>query len=251
MVLTIQTVCFLVVGYLVNTLVSRLRTQQASLQEANAQLTHYAATLEHLTISRERNRMARELHDTLAHTLSALSVQLETVKAYWDVDGDTARRLVDKSLAATRSGLQETRRALRALRASPLVDLGLIEALRKLAEDGAARANARLELSLPEQAPALSSEVEQCIYRVAQEAVANVVYHANAATLSVDLSTTDGDVRLTVSDDGIGFDERNVADAGHYGLSGIRERALLVGSNLSIRGQPGEGTTVELVIEGR
>ncbi|HMQ55977.1 MAG TPA: histidine kinase, partial [Anaerolineae bacterium] len=120
----IQTVSFLVLGYFIDALMSQLRAQRDSLEQANAQLIHHASTLEHLTISRERNRMARELHDTLAHTLSALSVQLETVKAYWDVDTSAAQGMLDKSLEATRSGLQETRRALKSLRASPLDDLG-------------------------------------------------------------------------------------------------------------------------------
>ncbi len=91
----VQMVSFLVVGYFICRLMTRLRQQQESLAQANAQLTHYASTLEHLTISRERNRMARELHDTLAHTLSGLAVQLETVKAYWDVDTATAQKLLD------------------------------------------------------------------------------------------------------------------------------------------------------------
>ena len=88
----ILTVSFLVIGYFINALMTQLRAQQNSLEQANTQLAHYASTLEHLTISRERNRMARELHDTLAHTLSGLTVQLETVKAYWHVDRPPPRR---------------------------------------------------------------------------------------------------------------------------------------------------------------
>ena len=113
---------------------TRLREQGELLRQANAQLTHYASTLENLTVSRERNRMARELHDTLAHTLTGLSVTLETVKAYWDVDEDKARGLLDKSLETTRTGVEETRRALKSLRASPLEDMGLTLAIQKMAE---------------------------------------------------------------------------------------------------------------------
>ncbi|MCB0195703.1 MAG: hypothetical protein KDJ65_27375, partial [Anaerolineae bacterium] len=149
----LQTGSFLVVGYFINALVMQLRIQQTTLEQANTQLTHYASTLEHLTISRERNRMARELHDTLAHTLSALSVQLETVKAYWHVDSEAAQTMLDRSLDATRSGLQETRRALKSLRASPLDDLGLSLALKKMAESAAKRANLKLDLTVPDQIP--------------------------------------------------------------------------------------------------
>jgi signal transduction histidine kinase len=248
-VLLIQTVSFLVVGYFISFLIWRLQQQQESLTQVNAQLVNHATTLEELTISRERNRMARELHDTLAHTLSALSVQLETVKAYWDVDSAAAQQMLDKSLEATRSGLQETRRALKSLRASPLDDLGLALALRKLAEETAARANLRLDLSLPERLPALSPDVEQCVYRVAQEAVANAAYHANARTLTVQLSVNQPGVSLLVCDDGLGFDVQPREASGHFGLSGMRERAQLVGGQLTIDSRPGQGTTIRLMIE--
>jgi signal transduction histidine kinase len=248
-VLVIQTVSFLVVGYFINTLMSRLKMQQSSLEQANAQLLHYASTLEHLTISRERNRMARELHDTLAHTLSGLSVQLETIKAYWDVDPAAAQHLLDQSLAATRSGLQETRRALKSLRASPLDDLGLVLALCKLAEETAARANLQLDLSLPGHLPALSPDVEQCIYRVAQEAVSNVSHHANAHTLTIQLSVNGPTVSLLVRDDGLGFNMRQDKASDHFGLPGMRERAHLAGGQLTIDSHPGQGTTIQLTIE--
>ena len=102
--------------------------------------------MEDLAISRERNRIAQELHDTLSHTLSGLSVQLETMKAYWEVDPATARKRLDKSLAATRSGLEETRRILMALRAKPLEELGLIPALRQMAEEATAKAGITLDI---------------------------------------------------------------------------------------------------------
>ena len=246
----IQAISFLVVGYFISTLMRRLKQQQDSLAQANAQLTDYAATLEELTISRERNRVARELHDTLAHTLSALSVQLETVKAYWEVDSAAAQQMLDKSLTATRSGLQETRRAIKSLRASPLDDLGLGLALRKLAEETAARASLKLDLSLPECLPALSADVEQCIYRVAQEAVTNAAHHANAHTLTVQLSVNGPNVLLLVRDDGLGFNVRYGEASSHFGLPGMRERAQLVGGQLKIDSQPGQGTTIQLTIEG-
>lgn len=242
-VVIIQTVSFLVVGYFINVLMTRLKEKQRALEMANARLVNYAGALEALTISRERNRLARELHDTLAHTLSALSVQLETTKAYWDVDPAAAQAMLDTSLTATRSGLQETRRALKALRAAPLEDLGLLLALRQLAEENASRAHVHLALSLPERLPALSPPVEQTLYRIAQEALANVVHHAHASALTVALEVEDT-LSLQVQDDGIGFTAAPEAHAGHFGLPGMQERAALVGGILRIEGRPGNGTTV-------
>jgi signal transduction histidine kinase len=243
-----QAVIFLALGFSISYLMSRLRQQQQSLEAANIRLTHYASTLEHLATSQERNRVARELHDTLAHTLSGLSVQLETVKAYWDVDQQAARSILDKSLAAARSGLDETRRALKALRASPLDDLGLALAIRNMVEEAAVRSNLTLDLSITDNMPALSPDVEQCIYRVAQEAVANVVNHANASNLAVMLEFLEEKVTLTVRDDGVGFDTEKHNGSSHFGLVGMRERTELVGGELKIVSKPGNGTLIQLTI---
>ncbi len=244
----IQTVVFLSVSFSISYLMSRLRKQQQSLETANIRLTHYASTLEQLATTKERNRLARELHDTLAHTLSGLSVQLETIKAYWDVDHQAARSVLDKSLEATHSGLEETRRALKALRASPLDDLGLARAISSLVEDAAARANLSLELPEIIMLPALSPDVEQCIYRIAQEAVTNVVKHANAKKLTVKLESIEGKVTLTVSDDGVGFDVEKSNKSSHFGVTGMRERARSVGSELNVISKAGHGTTIQLTI---
>jgi len=244
----VRSISFMVVGYFISRLMRQLQAQQEQLSAANMRLSHYASTLEQLTVSRERNRMARELHDTLAHTLSALSVQLETVKAYWSVEPDTAQGLLDQSLAATRSGLNETRRALKALRAAPLEDLGLGLAIRKLGETAVSRSNLTLNLSVPEQIPALSPDVEQCLYRIAQEAIENVVYHANAQNLTVKLAFDGDGVLLLVQDDGTGFRMDQAPSPGHYGLAGMRERAQLAGGELLINGRLEEGTTIKLTI---
>jgi signal transduction histidine kinase len=247
-VLIIQTITFLLVGYFISVLVRQLKLQNESLAQANARLVDHAATLEELTISRERNRMARELHDTLAHTLSALSVQLETARAYQDVDPNATASILETSLTATRSGLQETRQALKSLRASPLEDMGLVLALRQLAEEIAERANLELSLSIPTHMPSLPHTIEQCLYRVAQEATANVAHHANARTLTIELAFN-GDIRLQIRDDGLGFDPQQAEATGHFGLTGMRERAALVGGTLTVTSQPGAGTVLQMRIE--
>lgn len=247
----IRTVSFLVVGVFVNQLVSRLRNQRESLKVANESISHYASTLENLTISRERNRMSRELHDTVVHTLSGLAVQLETAKAYLDVNPATAKGLVDQSLEATRSGLQETRRAIKALRASPLDDMGLMDALRQLSQTTAQRANLMLRMELPEGEIFFPSDVEQCVFRIAQEAVENVVHHSNAKNLYIKLGAANHDLELLVKDDGIGFHpQANLTPAGHFGLVGMKERAQLVGGELTITSHPNDGTVVQLIIKG-
>ncbi len=249
-IIIVRTVCFLVVGVFINQLIIGLRAQQESLRNANNQLAHYASTLESLTVSRERNRMSRELHDTVVHTLSGLSVQLETTKAYWQVNPQIALNLLDQSLEAVRSGLQETRRAIRALRASPLEDLGLAKALCSLVESAGQRGRLDTQLRLPDGDIFLAPDVEQCLYRVAQEAVENVVHHAGARHLTLDLEVKGRDVELRVGDDGVGFRPEAGAPPGHFGLAGMRERAQMVGGALVVDSVQDAGTTVRLIIKG-
>jgi signal transduction histidine kinase len=244
-----RTGSFLLVGYMVARIMKIQRQQRQSLAEANTKLTHYATTLEQLTISRERNRLARELHDTLAHTLSAVAVELEAVDSLWEVDPAQSRTLLQRSLSATRTGLTETRRALQALRSSPLEDLGLALAIRQEAQTVAERANLALDLHIQEPVDNLPPDVEQCVYRVAQEALANIAHHAQAQRVQVQLLREGGSLTLTVSDDGRGFNPNTVDAERHLGIQGMRERAEMVGGTLEIESEPGQGTTVRLTVE--
>lgn len=238
---------FLLLGYIITRMMQVQRERRDFLTRANVQLTRYATTLEQLAVSRERNRLARELHDTMAHALSAVSVQLEAVDSAWEVAPEQARALLHKSLAQTRSGLTETRRALQALRASPLDDLGLALAVRNLAEASARRTGMALNLAVDTELTDLPPDVEQGIYRVAQEAVENVVKHANASQLDVTLTQEDGQVTLRIGDNGLGFDTAAASVNGHYGVRGMNERADVMGAQFAIQSQPGQGTEVRLV----
>lgn len=240
---------FTLLGFIIVRMMSVQREQRAFLTKANTQLARYASTLEQLTVSRERNRLARELHDTMAHSLSAVSVQLEAVDSAWDVAPEKARMLLHKAQAQTRSGLTETRRALQALRASPLEDLGLSLALRNLAETTAQRAGLKLQLSVQPELKQLTPDVEQGIYRVAQEALENVVKHAGATQVEVSLRQDAEHTTLLVRDDGCGFHLENIHENGHYGLQGMQERAQMMGAALDVITAPAQGTTVRLLWE--
>jgi signal transduction histidine kinase len=243
--LAARTLSVTLVALGVGWLMKRQREQRQALAAANQQLAQYAATTEQLAVSQERNRLARDLHDTLAHSLSGVSVQLEAVQALWDVNAEAARKMLDQATANTRSGLTEARRALQALRAKPLEDLGLLLALNTLAESVAARAGLTLDLDVPHQLDQLTPEVEQCIYRVAQEALTNVARHAGARSLRVALTRDNGPLMLTIADDGRGFDPAAV-NGMHYGLKGLRERAEMIGASLEVSSRPEQGTSIRL-----
>jgi signal transduction histidine kinase len=259
--LLLQGAMMLLVGYVTATFVTVQREQRHALAEAYEQqafiawrLQRHAATVEELAISRERNRLSRELHDTLAHSLSAVTVQLEAARSLWDGSPDKARRMVEQADEAARSGLTEARRALQALRASPLADLGLALAVEDLAETAAQRAGARLDLHIQAKLGGeLSHAVEQGVYRIAQEMLENVVQHAGATSISVSLEEREGRLELCVEDDGQGIDldaatAPATAERDRLGIRGMRERATLIGGKLEFSGRPGLGTRVTLTI---
>jgi signal transduction histidine kinase len=259
--LALQGAMMLLVGYVIVQLVSLQREQRVALGRAyeqqaaaNRRLQRYADTLEELAVSRERNRLARELHDTLAHSLSAVTVQLEAVRSLWSLNPEAAKDQLEKADETARSGLTEARRALQALRASPLQDLGLALALRELAQQTTQRTGVRLELRIPEKIAAdLSPAVEQEIYRIAQETLENIVRHADATSVLLKLEQSLGSLALTIEDNGRGMDAQviQVSESGdqrRVGIRGMKERAALIGGDLEISTQAGRGTRVHLTI---
>lgn len=256
--LVLQAVMMVLVGSVVATMVTVQATQRAALAKAyerqaadNERLQQYATTLEELTITRERNRLARELHDTLAHSLSAVTVQIEAVRSLWDKQPQKAYAMLEKADATARTGLAEARRALQDLRASPLEDLGLALALQGLAQTAADRTGARLELRVPDALKGcLPSNVEQGVYRIAQETLDNVVRHAGASMIAVELREYGDRLTLRIEDDGEGIDAGPLEEAteGRLGIRGMQERAELIGGRLDITSAAGSGMSVVLTV---
>lgn len=244
----VRALLFGIVGYIITHISEAQRAQRRALAQKNEELTHYAATLEQLTISQERNRMARELHDTLAHTLSAVNIQLKALDVLWEADPTAAKTTLHATQQLTRDGLHEARRALHALRANPLEELGLSPAIRRLAETAAERAGIALRLDLPLQINSLNPATEQHLYRIAGEAISNVVRHAEAHTMRVVLSQQRDQTVLEVQDDGVGFEVAEARTNGHYGLTGMQERASLCDGTLKITSAPHGGTQIRLTI---
>lgn len=245
----IRAFSFGVVGDIVCNLIDTQRLQKRRLIQANIKIGQAATTLEHLAVSRERNRLASELHDILAHTLSGLAVNLEAMKTLIEPDQTEVNAMLDRSLQATRLGLDETRRALKALHAQPLEELGLRLSTEYLVRDAAERAEIPINFIAPKQFPALPPDVEQSIYRITEEALENIVRHADAASAKVELSFTGNQLELTIQDDGHGFDPGAVDRNNRFGLRGMQQRASAVGAELEVNSQPEAGTTIHFVWE--
>jgi len=228
----------IIAGYLSDT----WRQEHYALSEANRQLRGYAATIEQLATSRERVRLARALHDTLAHTLAAMVVQLEAVDALYEVDPDAAQAQLGKASGEARTGLDEARQAILDLRSAPVEELGLDRALGQMVRRFGQR-NGIQATWTPSDSPTYLLPVQaNALYRIAEEALNNVERHSGAGRVDVSVEYGDG-VTLTIHDNGAGFDPHNV-DEGRYGLLGIRERATLVDGEVEIISAPGSGTTL-------
>jgi two-component system, NarL family, sensor histidine kinase UhpB len=191
----------------------------------------------------ERRRIARELHDGIGQTLTAVAMQAERA-AHSAPDAREAALL--EVPEAVRRSIDDVRRIARELRPEALDDLGLTNALLTLCRRMAHHSGIRIQPDLDRSRgmPDLPPETELVIYRVAQEAITNAVRHAEATQITVALRAADGRVVLRVRDDGRGIDLPLPEDTA--GISGMRERALLVGARLSIRSDPGAGTEVRL-----
>jgi len=244
-----RSMTFLLLGYVVSRLVGAQREQRKALARANQKLVRNAATLEKMTISRERVRISRELHDTLAHSLSALAVQLDAVLTVWNDIPEKARQMLTQMLDTTRTGLDETRRTLSALRATPLEEMGLVLALHTTAEDFANRNSLNLEFASPEDLDAIPTEVEHVFYRIAQEAFENTAKHASANNLSVKINQDPNSLSMCISDDGCGFVPNLELKETQLGVRGMYERAELIDADLLIESKLGAGTNIHLILE--
>jgi len=236
------------VPLVVSTLAQREHRQVRELEASHARLRRYAATVEQLAISRERNRLARDLHDTLAHSLAALTVHMEALRTLQAHDPAAAQEAVDKGLALARQGLEESRQAIQALRADPLATLGLTGAVRTLLQDFQARTGVSTEFRVAGREPDLTNEEAQALYRIAEEALTNVERHALARQVNMRLSFGAERIDLMVRDDGTGFDPEAV-DADRYGLLGMQERAAMIEARLEVNSTAGGGTEVWCSLE--
>jgi two-component system sensor histidine kinase UhpB len=194
----------------------------------------------------ERLRVARELHDEIGQTLTAVALRIERVAGELPAQAPALQEIVD----TVHHSLHDVRRIVRELRPEALDDLGLVDALISLClrmeQQGAVKVLRELEGHLPP----LSAEVELVIYRVAQEALTNALRHARASQVRVALARgQEGAVVLRVRDDGRGLPQPLATKAG--GLAGMRERAILIGADLEIDSPPGRGVEVSLTVASK
>lgn len=205
---------------------------------------------EFVAVLGERNRIARELHDTLAQGFTSVSMQLEAVSAKMNNGGEAAREHLNQARLLVRSSLAEARRSVRDLRSEWLDGGDLADALSGMARQLTAGADVRVEVSVTGASRNLPESVEKTLLRVGQEALTNAVRHAAPASVRVRLDYEEARVRLEVCDDGRGFlpETNGHNSGGGFGLRGMRERVEQAGGTLDVRSREGAGTEVSAVL---
>jgi signal transduction histidine kinase len=223
---------------------------QAAVAIENARLYEQA---QKLAVMEERQRLARELHDAVTQTLFSASLISEAVPDLWETDPQEGRVLLAELSQLSRGALAEMRTLLLELRPAALIEANLRDLLRQLGEAVAGRAGVPVTVTVDDPGP-LPEDVHVAFYRIAQEALNNVVKHARADQVTVSLRCLDGDdadsdqfgMELTISDNGRGFDLAQVPPE-RLGLGIIRERAQALDADLQIESSPGQGTRITVV----
>lgn len=196
-------------------------------------------------VTAERTRLARDLHDAVTQTLFSTTLIADVLPDIWEMNPDEGKRRLEEVRQLTRGALAEMRTLLVELRPNALVEVPLPTLLRQLTEALIGRSRMNIQLSA-EGERKLPADVQVGLYRLAQEALNNVVKHAKASQAVVTLRCNDESVRLTVADNGVGFDPSTVT-ADHLGLRIMRERAEAIGAKLSVYSEPGEGTQISVI----
>ncbi len=225
---------------LMNAMLSE-RQSRDQLALANEQLRQYALRIENIAILQERNRIARDIHDSLGHALTALNIQLESALKLWPSNPTKAQMFLAEAKRLGSTALQEVRQSVHALYAEPLQGRSLEAALRSLTED-CQRATGTLPTCRVQLPGSIPVEISLAVYRIVQEALTNICKYAAATEVTIQLETRANILHLIIQDNGQGFD-LNQNTTG-FGLRGMRERTLALGGRFELDSAPGSGCRI-------
>jgi len=212
-------------------------------QRARREVQEYAARVAELSAATERNRLARDIHDSLGHHLTAISVQLEIASEFAALDPHAAGRAMTEARQSVKLALGDVRQSVRALR-EEAPRPALSAALAGWAREGGA--GPRVSVAVTGEEDGYGTAALTALHRAAQEGLTNALRHARASRVSVDLRLADDGARLTVADDGRGFTPAETTTG--FGLTGMRERVHLVAGSVDIDSAPGHGTRLTVLV---
>lgn len=225
---------------LVNALLSE-RYSREQMAIANQQLRQYALRVETLAMEQERNRIARDIHDSLGHSLSALNLQLEGALKLWQINPGQAQTFLREAKQMGSLALQEVRQSVSAMRADPLQGQGLEAAIALLVQDFQRSTGILPDCHFYLPRP-LSREFNITVYRIVQEALTNISKHAQATQVNINIQMLDSGLQLVIQDNGQGFEWQQNQTG--FGLQGMRERVLALGGQLAIASTAGQGCQI-------
>jgi signal transduction histidine kinase len=229
---------------LMNTVISERQIRE-NLAIANDKLRQYSLQIENQATLEERNRIAREIHDSLGHSLTALNLQLETALKLSKSDMPRAMTFLAKAKELGSKALQDVRHSVSTMRSHPLQGQSLEQVITTLTEDFQRNhgiiINSQILLDYP-----LSMEMSLAIYRIIQESLTNISKYANASEVKLELTTTWEFLRLAIQDNGRGFDiEQNITG---FGLQSMSDRTLALGGEFNIYTTPGAGCKIIVIM---
>jgi signal transduction histidine kinase len=220
------------------------RATRAALGRANETLGRLKDAEVRRAALEERTRLSRELHDGLAQDLWLAKLKIGRLSAMPGLGGE-ARRVCDELTGAIDAGLADARQAVMSLRLGSEPAVSLRELMARYVDDFGERFGLRVEFECEAELPRLTSRAEAELLRIIQEALNNVVRHADATVVRVRVEIADSHLELLVGDNGVGFEPLDVAD-GRFGLASMRERALIIGGEITIDSRPQDGTRVRV-----
>jgi signal transduction histidine kinase len=228
-------------------LMNAILSERKSLEQlaiANEQLRRFALRIEDQATLQERNRIAREIHDSLGHSLTGLNIQLETALKLIAIDPQQAQSFLASAKKLGTSALQEIRSSVSLLRSMPLKEGALNPSLDELIQTFH-RTTGIWPSSHLNISPSLSGDQRTAIYRIVQESLTNICKYSNAKTVHLKLCCTSSKCQLSVQDDGIGFDMSQNTTG--FGIQGMRERTLALGGSFEVISQPGAGCCITAI----
>jgi signal transduction histidine kinase len=219
------------------------------LEHTNHQLQDYSAQLEQMAAARERNRLARELHDSVTQTVFSMSLTTQSAILLFDRDRQQVGAQLERLYALARSALTEMQMLIAELKPTPAQQVGLPDALQRFLADSRFSDSICVSMAVEGNQPLKPAE-EQSLFRIAQEALNNILKHARTSTVEVGLHLQEP-FWVEIKDHGQGFDLQKVQRSGHMGLASMRERAAEIGWVLQIETSPGAGTCIRVEKPGR
>lgn len=214
------------------------------LQDANTQLKEYADMAERMAQTRERNRLAREIHDTLGHTLTSIAAGLDACLALINTSPQALEAQLELLAKVSREGIKDVRRSVNELRPDSLERLSLEEAIRRTVSDMCQASGVQIDFDTEEKHLKFDEDEENAIYRVIQESITNAVRHGKAGHIWISLRRTDGDLLLVIRDDGAGCAQ---IESG-FGTKHIKERIEMLGGTVAFDGRKGFTVTAHIPI---